>query len=144
VEVKMRISARCDYACRALLELALHWPQDEPLTIHAIAEKQGIPIRYLVQILIALKNHGFVSSSRGKMGGYNLAVEPKEIYLGEVLRRLGGAFLPVAGSAKRKGSVFADVWKEAELAMSRVLDKVTFEDICEKMKEEGKVLFYQI
>ncbi|MBF0217090.1 MAG: Rrf2 family transcriptional regulator [Candidatus Omnitrophica bacterium] len=140
----MRISARCDYACRALLELSLHWPQDEPLTIHAIAQKQGIPIRYLVQILIALKNHGFVASSRGKMGGYNLACDPEEITLGDVMRKLGGALLPVAGTAKKNGSVFADVWKEAELAMSKVLDKVTFEDICKKMKEEGKVLFYQI
>ena len=51
----MRVSAKCDYACKALLELALHWPNKEPVQIHEISEKQDIPIKYLVQILIQLK-----------------------------------------------------------------------------------------
>ncbi|MGB3241335.1 MAG: Rrf2 family transcriptional regulator, partial [Candidatus Omnitrophota bacterium] len=62
----MRISARCDYACRALLELSLHWPNEAPVHIQQISENQKIPERYLVQILIQLKRLGLVTSSRGK------------------------------------------------------------------------------
>ena len=92
----MRVSAKCDYACKALLELALHWPNKEPVQIHEISEKQDIPIKYLVQILIQLKRIGFVDSIRGKEGGYNLAIAPDRITLGKVMREIGGPLLPMA------------------------------------------------
>jgi len=72
----MRISAKCDYACRALVELSFHWPKKIPLRIQQMSEKQEIPERFLVQILLQLKRLGFVTSSRGKNGGYNLAKAP--------------------------------------------------------------------
>ncbi len=92
----MRISARCDYACRALLELALHWPNIEPVQTYTISEKQDIPMKYLVQILIQLKRMGLVESARGKHGGYSLAKPPNKISLGEVIREVGGPLLPMA------------------------------------------------
>lgn len=140
----MRISARCDYACKALLQLALHWPDKEPLQIHTISEKQGIPMRYLVHILIQLKRMGLVTSSRGKEGGYVLAKPPNRISLGEVLRQIGGPLLPVANSATKRGSAFATIWSEVEGAMSKVLDKVTFEDIANKARGMEKAIIYQI
>ena len=140
----MRISARCEYACRSLLELALHWPKREPLQIYAIARKQKIPMRYLVQILIQLKRAGLLVSARGKSGGYNLAKPPDKISLGEIIRRTSGPLLPAADSAARKESVFNVVWQEVENAMARILDKVTFEDIASKARGIEKAIVYQI
>ena len=140
----MRISARCDYACRALLELALHWPSKLPVQIHIISEKQDIPMRYLVQILIQLKRLRLVESVRGKEGGYNLAVSPHKITLGQVIRETAGPLLPVANSAFNKKSVFSTIWSEVEDAMARILDKVTFEDILNKAKGVDKAIIYHI
>jgi Rrf2 family protein len=139
----MRISARCDYACKALLELSLHWPSKEPLSISAISQRQAIPLRYLVQILIQLKRMGLVESIRGKQGGYRLLKPPFKITLGEVIRRTCGPLLPLAESALNKDSAFETVWKELEQAMAEVVDRITFEDISNKVKGRGAII-YQI
>jgi Rrf2 family protein len=139
----MRISARCDYACKALLELVFHWPQKEPLQIQVISKRQHIPLKYLVQILIQLKRMGLVNSVRGKAGGYNLAKSPAEITLGRVVREVGGALLPVANQTKKE-SVFDTIWQEVEEAMAKVLDKITFEDIAKKHKGSDSAIMYQI
>lgn len=140
----MRISARCDYACKALLELALHWPNKGSLTIHTISEKQNIPVKYLVHILIQLKRMGLVESLRGKQGGYRLAKPPNRISLGEVIREVGGPLLPVANSVTKEESVFAVIWREVEGAMAKVLDKMTFEDISNREQGMKGAIVYQI
>ncbi len=140
----MRISARCDYACKALLELVLHWPNKEPVKIYTISEKQDIPLRYLVQILIQLKRIGLVASVRGKKGGYILTKPPAKISLGKVIRRIGGPLLPLANSAAKNSSVFVTIWDEVENAMAKVLDKITFEDILNKAKGLNGAIVYQI
>lgn len=137
----MLVSAKCDYACRALLELSLHWPNKEPLTINVIAERQGIPVKYLVQILIDLKNMGLVKSIRGKEGGYVLAKAPNTITLKEVIEHIEGSLLGITDSAK-KGSIFLPIWIEVEKALNEVLEKFTFEDIANKVREMS--LMYQI
>jgi Rrf2 family protein len=140
----MRISARCEYACKALLELSLHWPKKEPLPIHTISKNQDIPMKYLVQILIQLKRRGLVKSSRGKEGGYNLAVTPDKIRLGWVIREIGGPLLPVANSGKQDESVFAKIWDEVENAMAEVVDKLTFDNICDRERGISRVPLYHI
>ena len=140
----MRISARCDYACKALLELALHWPNKGLLTIHTISEKQNIPVKYLVHILIQLKRMGLVESVRVKQGGYKLLKPPNKISLGEVIREVGGPLLPVANSATKEESVFSTIWREVEGAMAKVLDRITFEDISNKEKGMKGAIVYQI
>jgi Rrf2 family protein len=138
------ISARREYACRALLELALHWPRPEPLQIHSISERQDIPIRYLVHILIQLKRAGLVASIRGKEGGYNLVKSPNRIKLGEVIREMGGPLMPVAGKNGKKDSIFINVWTEAGDALAQVLDKTSLEDIANKVKGKERAIIYQI
>ena len=140
----MRISARCDYACRALLELALHWPSKDPLHIHTISENQNIPMKYLVQILIQLKRMGLLGSIRGKQGGYILTKPPNKISLGDVIRETAGPLLPLANSVVKKKLVFATIWTEVEDAMAKVLDKITFEDILNKAKGIDRAIIYQI
>jgi Rrf2 family transcriptional regulator, cysteine metabolism repressor len=140
----MRVSAKCDYACKALLELSLHWPNKEPVQIHTLSERQDIPIKYLVHILLQLKRTGLVESVRGKEGGYILAKSPEKITLGEVMREIGGPLLPIVSTAAKKDSVFASIWGEVDSAMSKVLDKVTFEDILKRAKGAGGAILYQI
>ena len=140
----MRISAESDYACRALLELALNWPGRKLVQVSAIAKRQGIPIKYLEQILIQLKSIGIVESVRGKQGGYRLAKAPREISLGEVMRKMKGPLLQLADTAAHKRSVFTAIWKEVEGSIVKVLDKVNFEDIANKAKSTESAMIYQI
>jgi Rrf2 family protein len=140
----MMISAKCDYACRAMLELALHWPSKKPLQIQSISENQGIPVKYLIQILIQLKKMGLAASIRGKFGGYNLAKHPADITLGRIARQMEGSLLHLSLTARKKGSVFAPVWNDAKAAMADVLDGITLEDMCNRIKGVNKELSYQI
>ena len=110
----------------------------------AIAKRQDIPIKYLEQILIQLKNARLVESVRGKQGGYRLAKAPREISLGEVMRKIKGPLLQLADTATHKKSVFTAIWKEVEGAMVKVLDKVNFEDIANKTKSMEGAMIYQI
>ena len=86
----MKLSVKSDYAARAVLGLARHYPTGEVLRIEQLATGQNIPPNYLVQILIELKAQGIAKSVRGKEGGYLLARAPAEISLGDVLRAVHG------------------------------------------------------
>ena len=74
----MRISAKAEYACVAMLELAANFAEPQPLRIKAIADSQGIPQRFLVQILLQLKTAGLVASVRGAAGRLSWRDRPKE------------------------------------------------------------------
>lgn len=142
----MRISARCDYACKALLELSLHWPKSKPLSINAIARKQKIPMRYLVQILIQLKRVKLVESIRGKEGGYLLCLPPEKISLGYVIREIQGPFIQLSNkkSDSDNNTPFSSIWNEVGGAIGKILNKITFQDICNKITDIKKVIIYQI
>ena len=75
------LSNRGKYATRALLDLTLHY-NEGPVLIQDIADRQNIPLRFLEQILLSLKRHGFVESRKGRGGGYLLAKPPEAITLG--------------------------------------------------------------
>ena len=84
----MRISAKAEYACVAMLELAATYADNQPVRIKAIAEAQGAPQRFLVQILLQLKTAGLVASVRGASGGYRLAKPPESITLAAVINAI--------------------------------------------------------
>lgn len=86
----MRVSTRGDYACRALLSLALHDDEPGPTSVRDIAERTGLPQPYLEQILLALKGAGLVRSKRGVGGGYTLARPADEIRLSEIVSAVDG------------------------------------------------------
>jgi len=83
------VSTRGDYACRALLSLALH-PEEQPTSVRDIAERTGLPQPYLEQILLALKGAGLVRSKRGVGGGYVLARRPHEVTLAQIVSAVDG------------------------------------------------------
>src|SRR4051795_11867390 len=91
----MRLSAKADYALRASLELA---SAGEPhVKAETLARAQGIPLRFLEQILLDLKHAGLVASQRGAEGGYWLAKPPAEISLADVIRAVEGPLANVRG-----------------------------------------------
>ena len=81
----MLFSAKAEYACIAMLELAARHNEVKPARLADIADKHGIPPRFLVQILLDLKRAGLVASTRGAAGGYALARLPDEISMLDVL-----------------------------------------------------------
>ncbi|MGH2535716.1 MAG: RrF2 family transcriptional regulator [Thermomicrobiales bacterium] len=85
----MRVSSRADYGARALFDLALHFGQG-PVQSRDIAVRQRVPEAYLHQVLGALNRAGLVRSTRGPLGGHELARDPSQITLWDVLRVLDG------------------------------------------------------
>src|SRR5438105_4077203 len=84
----MRVSAKAQYACIAVVELAAHFGDPQLVPIKSIADAHGIPQRFLVQILLQLKTSGLVESTRGAGGGYQLARPPEKIRLADVLNAI--------------------------------------------------------
>ena len=134
----MVLSSRGKYATRALLDLSLH-DEEGPVQIHAIAERQKIPLKSLEQILLTLKRSGFVKSRKGPGGGYSLARPPQAITLGAVVRVMDGPLAPMScasvsgyaecGCPQPATCGLRAVWKEARDALATVLDGTTFADI---------------
>ena len=81
----MKISTRARYTVRLMIYLADHADQDKPIGLNEIAEKQGLSMRYLEQLVVPLKNASLIRSVAGKHGGYFLAKDPKEIRIGEIV-----------------------------------------------------------
>src|SRR3984957_1064099 len=103
-----------------MLELAARFGSGEPVRIRAIADEHGIPSRFLVQILLQLKGAGFVSSTRGASGGYQLVKPPQTISLGEVMAVIEGQENETPGNATNTRTpttrVLADTWAKTAKA----------------------------
>jgi len=90
----MNLSKRSEYGLRALLDLAGH-PSDRPVPLRELAETNRLPVKFLEQIFVTLRNAGIVHSQTGPGGGYTLGRKPESITLGEVIRALDGRLAPV-------------------------------------------------
>ena len=91
----MNISYKGDYSLKIILDLTFYYP-DTMVHIEDISKRQDIPRKFLEQILLQLKRGGFVESKKGPNGGYFLAVAPKDILLGDVIRFVEGPIHPVS------------------------------------------------
>ena len=142
----MRISAKIDYACRALLELSLHWPSQEPLQISIIAERQKMPLKFLTHILINLKQLGYVDSLRGKKGGYLLAMSPRDINLALLIHNLGqiGYSATDNKDIKKNSHVMGEIWQEIDESMLKLIEVYDFESIANKQKSKDEVVMFHI
>ncbi len=128
----MNISSRCEYACRAMVELAKHENSDDPVTAVSIAERRRIPEKYLVHILLQLKRVGLVRSVRGAQGGYLLARPADDITLADIVRAIDGPILyplPVEDAA---GSDLEPTWREVASQVERALSDITVRSILDR------------
>jgi len=128
----MGISQKCYYAIRAVFELA-RAPAGTTVKIGEIAERQGIPAKFLEAILNQMKGGGFVESRRGAEGGYLLARSARSLSLGEIIRFVEGPLHPVKGSGR--DPVFSPVFAAAEQALTDVYDGVTFQDLVDRSRQ---------
>src|SRR4026207_2101855 len=92
----MKISAKDEYACAAVPELAVDLDSETPVRVQDIADRHGIPLKFLFQIMQILKRVDIVRSKRGTEGGYVLARPPKEIAVGDVIRSMSGPFVQLS------------------------------------------------
>ena len=128
----MRISAKGEYAIKAMLDLALSGDGETLQPIQDIARRQGIPQRYLEQVLLGLKRAGFLHSRRGSAGGYRLAKPPDQITAGALLRAVegqSGLGMGGRGSAGDAGSDLTHLWRAVSEAVDSVVDGTTLEDL---------------
>lgn len=145
----MKITYKGDYALKAVLDLTLHY--GKLVTIHEMAVRADIPIKFLEQVLLDLKKGGFVESRRGKVGGYLLAKRPSQIKLGEVIRFIDGPIEPIACTEKGYSGcdsvykcVFRKVWQKVSDSISGIVDTVTFEDLANQVRVAEEEPVYSI
>ena len=130
----MRVSAKVDYAVRAAIELAAE-AGEGPVKGERIATAQGIPPKFLENILLDLRHAGLVASQRGAEGGYWLARAPEEITVADVIRAVEGPIASVRGvrpdELEYTGSAepLRDVWLDLRTALRGVLEHVTLADL---------------
>jgi Rrf2 family protein len=142
-------SAKAEYACIAMIELAAHYGNPQPVRLKSIAEAHQIPQRFLVQILLQLKGSGLVVSARGAAGGYLLARSPKTITLADVLNvidrpdRPAPERRPTGGPPSRMSEVLRGIWKEIQTVQRKILEGTSLADLAQKARE-GQSLTYQI
>lgn len=128
----MQISARADYAVRAMLELAA---ASSTVTASALADAQNLPYKFTEAILAELRRDGLVRSQRGAEGGYSLARPATDITIGDVVRAVDGPLAGVRGmrpeQAKYEGVAehLQTVWVATRAAVRSVLDEVTLAEV---------------
>ncbi|MDA1050427.1 MAG: Rrf2 family transcriptional regulator [Planctomycetota bacterium] len=141
----MNISAKTEYACIAVLELAARYGQGKPVRIRDIAEANGIPSRFLVQILLQLKSAGIVGSTRGAAGGYQLVKPPGDVTLAAVMAvsdgRPSDPVTSVAQESAASRTLMAS-WQNVAAVERAMLEAVTFADLVERAAEQMENMYY--
>ena len=148
----MLFSAKAEYACLAMLELATRSGEERPARLVELAEKHDIPQRFLVQILLQLKGAKLVDSVRGAAGGYTLARSPETITLAEILAvvdpsdrtpRIGrnGKQTRFSGTSSGGVAVIRDLWKDVEAAQRRVLEGVSLSELVTRAERQNGLLY---
>lgn len=141
----MNLSAKVEYACLAVLELAVQHEGAGPTPLKKIAEPHRIPTQFLVQILLQLKAAGLVLSIRGVSGGYQLAMPPDQIRLGDVVRAVEGVtstrdtHLPQINLAER---VLREAWQALDVQQWEFLDSLTFAQLVRRVRAPHEPMYY--
>jgi len=144
--MRLKISARTEYACIAVLELAARYGSRTPAPIREIADRHQVPARFLVQILLQLKAAGLVASVRGATGGYQLGRPPEKISLGEVMELIEGTSEKESPTAASPDSpavkALQEVWLQVGQVQQDMLRQITFAQLLEKAKTHDHQMYY--
>ncbi len=138
----MKISYKCDYSLKVILDLSVHYP-DKLLSIKELAVRQDIPKKFLEQILLDLKKGGFVDSRKGPKGGYFLVRTPRDILLGDVIRHIEGTVYPIScidpdkptKCDERTSCFFIPIWLDIGNTITKIIDSINFEDLKQRHLE---------
>jgi len=141
----MRISKRSEYGLRAIIDLATWEDGEAVVQIKQIAEREKIPLKFLEQILLTLKNAGILHSKMGIGGGYYLARQPEEITLGHIIRVLDGPLAPIrcvsqmayepCGCPDEETCGLRLVMYDVRNAIAGILDHTTLADVAQRVEQ---------
>ncbi|MEO3705153.1 Rrf2 family transcriptional regulator [Trichormus azollae] len=128
----MKVTTRGHYSVKALLDLSLQ-PKYGPVSVKAIAKRQDIPAPYLEKLLIEMRRAGLVKSIRGSIGGYQLAIKPARISIGQILEAVGEniTHLPLNNphSAQAEDWVTFTLWQRLNQKLKEALYSITLADL---------------
>ena len=146
----MKISYKCDYALKVLLELALNIDKGV-LSSQELSKKLDIPLKFLEQVLSDLRKGGFVESKRGNRGGYVLVGLPEKTTLGAVVRHIDGPIEPIEcinpkykNCREINSCVYKNVWTQIDRAVKDIVDNVTLEDMRRDTRSAREALDFSI
>jgi Rrf2 family protein len=132
----MRLTARSEYGMLALIDLGVRFGEG-PVSARGVAERQGIPMKFLEQLLAAMRKAGLVSASRGAHGGFTLTRDPSLITVLEVVEALEGPLAPTScdgGQLCGRSGICAaaGVWSRATEALRDVFTTTSVGDLCSR------------
>lgn len=133
----MKITAKLDYTCRILCELAREYSKGEPVRIEQLSKAEGVPANFLAQILGELRNSKIVISRRGMQGGFLLARPPAEITLLDIIEAVEGELFEFNGNtAGRSSRRLKQIWDDVREAAAEKARSYTLEIIAAKVDAE--------
>jgi Rrf2 family transcriptional regulator, iron-sulfur cluster assembly transcription factor len=128
----MKLTARGHYSVKALLDLSLQ-PRFGPTSVKSIAKRQDLPATYLEKLLIEMRRAGLVQSVRGSQGGYQLAREPAQISLGQILEAVGETIEPLPrhsrDASQAEDWVTFCLWNQLHKKLVAALYSISLEDL---------------
>jgi Rrf2 family transcriptional regulator, cysteine metabolism repressor len=142
-------SAKAEYACVAMLEMALHHADPHPVRLKAIAEAHNISQRFLVQILLQLKGAGLVTSTRGAAGGYHLTRSPEQVTLATIIDVIDRP--PEVPPARAKDAALPptplvqavrSVWQQITDVQRRILEDTTLALLVKRLQANHDVMYH--
>jgi Rrf2 family protein len=138
----MRVSAKADYALRALIEIAQR-SDGRPISAEELGRLQEIPHGFLQAILADLRRAGIVVSQRGQSGGWRLAARAADVSVADVIRAVDGPLVSVYGlrpeavSYNGSAEILQRVWIAARSSLREVFENVTLESLAAKSLPEA-------
>jgi Rrf2 family transcriptional regulator, cysteine metabolism repressor len=130
----LRLSKRTEYGLRAVVQLARLWPRNF-VQSRDLAQQEGLPNKFLESILLALRRGGFLESKVGSGGGYRLSRSPRDIAVGDLIRRLEGRLTLKEGHSSADASpgkvAVRLINEKLTQATDDVLDTMTLEELLE-------------
>ena len=137
----LRLSKKLLFAIEAVVDIAYH-ANDAPVRSTDISRRQGIPRRYLEQVLQQLVHHNILAGQRGPRGGYRLARERRRISVGEIIRivrQLEGTSDPAAepDGSEIGVKIVRPIWINMQQEMMNRFDNITIEELCQNARDEG-------
>jgi Rrf2 family protein len=141
----MKLSTKGRYGLRAVIDLAIH-NDEEAVALSQIAERQGISMNYLEQLIAKLKKAGIVNGIRGAQGGYKLAANADKISVGDILRACEGDLNPVdcsevtgtdgsTGCSNSDSCVTKYVWKRISDSINEAVDGIMLSELVDESKK---------
>jgi Rrf2 family protein len=138
----VRLSKRTEYGLRAIVQLARLWPQNY-VQSRDLAQQEDLPNKFLESILLALRRGGFLDSKVGSGGGYRLSRSPREIVVGDLIRRLEGRLtlkeMPITQDLSPGKLAVRLINERLTAATDDVLDTLTLEELVEQVNRAGSV-----